>query len=252
MLRMAGGFLVFAHLAGLISAQDKPPTWGQVLSNMNKQKTYNFTLKGPLDCSGTYEKGAVHYNGGGVEVAGKGGITHASADGKWTSVNTLIQMGQGGETLKKMARLIPAHQIVPQIAGFAKSITGDGFQGFSGELAPGNISQLIRAPYLETQDLLESGGLQGRFAFSCNEGLIVKAEVQITGTKINWERRHYQGVPKQGDPPPTPPAANWKLGPDGYWYEGNEKSVAVSLVLEFKDFGSAKIADDVRGKIGLK
>ncbi len=127
-----------------------------------------------------------------------------------------------------------------------------GAQGFSGPLAPGNLSQLVRQPWLESEDLLASGGLSGRFAFSCNNGLISKAEVQLTGTKVNWEKRHYVGVPKQGDPPPTPPAQNWKLGPDGYWYEGAEKSVAVTVVIEMKDYGSATISGDVRGKIGLK
>jgi hypothetical protein len=114
------------------------------------------------------------------------------------------------------------------------------------------LSQLVRTPWLESEDLLAAGGLQGRFAFSCSNGLVTKAEIQLSGTKVDWQKRHYQGVPKQGDPPPTPPAQNWKLGPDGYWYEGIEKSVSVTVIIEFKDYGDAKISDDVRGKIGLK
>jgi hypothetical protein len=243
---------VAAILAWVLAAQDKPPTWAQVQGKMQKLTHYNFTLKGPLDVDGTYEKGAVHYRSGGSEVAGKGGVTHANADGKWTSVSSLIQMGLGGDNLKRVAKLIPAHQIVAQIAQYAERVDGDGVQGFTGKLALANISQLVRAPWLETEDLLAAGGLGGRFAFSCADGVVFKAELQVTGTKVDWTKRHYQGQPQQGQPPPTPPGQNWKLGPDGYWYEGQEKNVAVSVTVELKNIGSARISEDVRGKIGLK
>lgn len=250
-LRLSG--LAIAVLVTAAYAQDKPPTWAQVMANMGKQKSYDFTMKGgPDGVDGTYEKGGVHYRAGGVEVAGKGGITHASTDGKWTSVSTLIQLGQGGETLKRISKLQPPHTIVPQVASFAKKVDGDGVQGFTGEFAQGNLSQLIRSPWLETEDLLACTGLTGRFAFSCSSGLIVKAEIQVQGNKVQWTKRHYVGVPAKDQPPPTPPGQNWKLGPDGYWYEGVEKNVSVTVTIEFKDYGTAKISDDVRGKIGMK
>jgi hypothetical protein len=240
-------------LAALVLAQDKPVGWQQVQTNMAKLKSYNFTLKGgPDDVQGTFEKGSIYIKGKEVEVAGKGSITHASADGKWTTVSMLQQMGKGGESLKRISKLVPAVDIINTIAQSARKVDGDSIKGFTGDFGQGILAKMVRTPWLETNDLKSASKLDGSFAFSCAEGRVVKAELQIKGCKVEQERRHYQGVPKPGDPPPTPPGPTWRLGNDGYWYEGVEKPITVNYVIELKDFGTAQIPDDVRKPIGLK
>lgn len=242
-----------AVLALLVVMQDKPVGWPQVIDKMNKVKTYNFTMKGgPAEVEGTFEKGSVYYKSGTVEVAGKGDISHASDGGSWTTVSMLAHQKKGGDVLPRLSKMIPGVKMLEAIVQHAKKMDGDSHKGFTGEFAQGIIVKLVRLPWLETEDLKAASKLEGSFAFSCAEGRVVKAEVQFKGNKIEFEKRHYQGPLQPGQPPPTPPGPTWKLNNDGYWYEGIEKPVAVNIVIEFKDFGDAKIPDGARKPIGLK
>lgn len=245
MLRLLGVLVLSAILA-----QDKPVKWDQVSANMAKLKAYNFAMKGgPDDVEGTFEKGSIYIKGKGVEVAGKGSISMARADGNWTTVSMLEQMKKGGDILKRISKLTNPVDILTQIVQSAKKMDGDGVKGFTGDFGQGILVKLVRTPWLETEDLKSASKLEGTFAFSCSEGKVVKAELQVKGDKVTQEKRHYYGVVKPGDPPPTPPGPTWQLGRDGYWYEGVEKPIAVNLVIEFKDFGTAQIPDDVKSKI---
>ncbi len=239
-------------IIAFLMAQDKPHNWQQVQTNLQKVKSYNFTLRGgPDEVDGIFEKGSIYMKSKGVEVAGKGSISHARADGNWTTPSMLQQMKKGGETLPRLVRITNAVDIILAIAQSARKIDGDAVKGFTGDFGQGILVKLVRTPWLETEELKAASKLEGTFAFSCAEGKVVKAELQVKGFKVEQEKRHYQGKPDPANPP-TPPGPTWRLGNDGYWYEGVEKPIAVNLVVELKDFGTAQIPEEVRAKIGLK
>jgi hypothetical protein len=242
--------LIWAAMAAL---QDKPLPWSDVHQKMIKLSSYNFTFSGGPDAfSGTFEKGSQHYKAEQVQVAGKGSLSQACADGKWTTLSMLMQMRKGDKTLKRLSQMVPPHDILGQVVQMAQKIDGDSIKGFKGEFGQGNMAKLVRTPWMECEELHQGGRLSGSFAFSCDGVRVVSAEIQVKGVKVVQEKRHYQGVPKPGDPPPVPPGPTWQLGRDGYWYEGVESPVSITLKIELKDFGTAKIPEDVRTKIGLK
>ncbi|HLG42347.1 MAG TPA: hypothetical protein VI643_03195 [Planctomycetota bacterium] len=240
-------------LAGGLIAQDKPPNFGKVLSNTSKLKSYSFKISGGADSfTGEYEKGGAHYRAGGAEAAGKGAVSIARSGGDWASITSLIQVGEGGESLKRLAKLQPPHTIAQLLSSYLAKLDGDGLAGFSGELRLDAIPQLAQAPWIADDEIRGAGGLQGTVAISCKDGRVSKIEIQLSGTIVDWKRRHYHGKPDPNQPPPTPPGQNWKLGGDGYWYEGDERSLSKTIKVEINDHDSASIAEDVRKKIGLK
>lgn len=252
MKRLAFAALSLVLGAGL-NAQDKPPTWAKVLSATSKLKSYSFKITGGADTiSGEYEKGAVHYRAGGAEAAGKGGVSIARAGGAWTSISNLIQVGEGGETLKRLAKLQPPHTFPQLLANYLMKLDGDGYAGFTGQLRPDQINQLVQAPWIADEEIGGAGGVQGHVAISCRDGRVSKIEIQLSGTIVDWTRRHYHGKPDPSQPPPTPPGPNWKLGADGYWYEGRERSVSRNVKVEIDNHDSAALDEELRKKFGIK
>jgi hypothetical protein len=239
--------------AAVAAGQDKPINWTQVQSNMNRLKSYNFSIKGgPEDLEGTFEKSSLYLKSQGFQVAGKGALTHGRADGEWTTLSMLLHVKKNDEKLLRLSRMPAPREIVGQIAQLARKIEGDGVKGFTGDFTQAILTKMVRTPWLEVKELQGAGHLEGRFAFSCQGGIVIKADLQVKGNKIEYERRHYQGTPDPSQPPPVPPGPTWKLAPDGYWYEGVEKPVVVNFSIEIKDPNNATIAQEVRSKIGLK
>lgn len=249
---------IVAALIGLGSwaaaRQDRPPTLGKVLSNTSRLKSYSFKISGGAESiSGIYEKPGLYYSAGGVEAAGRGGIRLGRVGDKWASISSLIQAGHGGESLKRLAQLQPPHILARAITAYVQRFEGDGFSGFRGELVPGNLRQLVQEPWIDDRELREAGGLRGSVSIDCTEGRISRITISVSGRKVEWKRRAYHGRLRKGDPPPTPPAPNWKYNPnDGYWYEGKEKSVDVRVEIEIREADTARIPDDVRKKIGMR
>jgi hypothetical protein len=193
----------------------------------------------------------MHVNAGGVEAAGKGGLRYARWDTGWVSLSALIQSGEGGETAKRMTRLQPAATVIKFLTGYIGRPEGDGFSGFSAELRQGNLSSLARAPWVDDEEIKNCGSLRGRVQFDVSDGKFTTVTLNLSGSYVDMVRRHYYGQPDPNNPP-TPPAPNWQLGPDGYWYEGQERSANCEIKIELSGFDEARIDDEVCKRIGLR
>jgi hypothetical protein len=244
-----------AVLVLLLLTQDaKGPSLSKVLSKTAKEKKYSFTITGGKSpVSGQVDNGGVHYISGSAEVAGKGAPTYANHEGKWVDVQSLLAAKLGGDDLARLARIPAPHSLVPRIAGTLARVSGDGISGFTGEITQiPHAKALAREPWIGLDDIQTASSLRAAVTILASEERVSKVEIQFTGTRIEMVNTgSYYGKPDPANPP-TPPAANWQLGPDGYWYEGREKAINNTVMLEFSNYGSASMPEDLKKKFGIK
>jgi hypothetical protein len=249
------GGLIFAVTVLTVSAQDgKGPSLAKVLAKTGKEKKFSFKITGGAEAiSGEVDNGGVHYVGASAEVAGKGGVSHAMHDGKWVDVGGLIaSKAPGYESVARLAQLSPPHTLVSRIASYVSGMQGDGNVGFTGELQTPQAKALAKESWIGNPDLTKASTLKASVAISAADERVVKVEIRFSGSMIEMTNTgSYYGKPDPENPP-TPPAANWQLGPDGYWYEGKEKAVNVTVTLEFSNYGSATLPEDLKKKFGIK
>ncbi len=243
-------------MAALVAAaQDgKGPSLSKVFSKTGKEKKYSFKIAGGASAIiGEVDNGGVHYASGSAEVAGKGAPTHANHEGKWMDLQTLLAAKIGGDELARLGRMPPPHTVVPRVAGMLSRISGDAQSGFTGDIVQiPQAKALAREPWIGLEEVQSASSLKASVAISVSDERVVKVEIQFSGTAIEMVNTgSYHGKPDPQNPP-VPPVANWQLGPDGYWYEGREKAINKTVVLEFSGYGSASMPDALRKKFGIK
>jgi hypothetical protein len=164
----------------------------------------------------------------------------------------MVQAGEGGETLKRLCVLQPPHAFLSNVVGCAADLKGDGFAGFYGDLQEEYAATLVTQPWIDLDSLKSAGSLKGRINIDVSDAKI--SGITLTFDGIIYERiqRWYYGKPDPSKPPPTPPYPNWTLGADGYWYEPREKKVSGTVKIEFSNFDTAAIEQDLRKRLGLK
>jgi hypothetical protein len=239
----------------LLLAQDgKGPSIAKVLAKTQKEKKYSFHITGGASAvTGEFDQGCAHYASGSEEVAGRGGVSSALHDGKWVDIQSLLAAKIGGDTLARLSQLQPPHVLVSRVVGLMTRLSGDGNSGFTGQIFQPQAGELAKEPWISHSDLRGASTLKSDVAISCDsEQRVSKIEIQFAGSKYELKKTgSYYGKPDPKNPP-RPPASNWQLGPDGYWYEGQEKSVSVKIVLEFSGWGAASLPEELKKKFGLK
>lgn len=263
MSRIVVAVVLSAAVGARLSSQtEKPPTLDQVLAKTAKQKQYSFTISGGAGAiEGEVERGAVHYRSGAVEVAGKSTITHAKVEGKW--VSAVSAAASGDESLRRLVRLAQPHLIVVAVAREMAAVQGDGIVGFRGEIGPPRSAAFAKEPWVDLPELQGAKDLRAQIALAVSEGIVSKMSVSLSGTKTEDRRtdqrvndnrgnRGGQGGMGGGGSPPRPPKPNWVAGSDGYWHELIDVPVSASVKIEFSGWGTARLSQEVREKLGIK
>lgn len=246
--------MIFLAASVAVAQDGKGPSLSKVLSKTAKEKKYTFKIDGGASAiSGTVDNGGVHYTSGSAEVAGKGAPTYANHEGKWVDLQSLLAAKVGGDELARLARIPPPHTLVPRVAGLLSRLSGDGLSGFSGEISQTPQAKVLaREPWIGLEEVQSASTLRASVSIFAADERVVKVEITFSGTRIEMVNTgSYHGRPDPNNPP-VPPAANWQLGPDGYWYEGREKAIHKTVTLEFSNFGSASMPEDLKKKFGIR
>lgn len=211
----------WAVLTGLM--QDRPEaSFSSILATTVSQRNYSFKITGGADSiSGVYENGAYYLVAGTVRVAGHGGSTVANVGGGWVPLGAVLTPSSKNAPLKRLAQTMPPHCILSDITGLLAGVKGNPTSGFASELKLGNLSALAKAAWIGNADLERATNYRGSVKFFSNEGRISRTELTLSGS-----------------------------APRGF--RGPGRPITVTVTIQLSGFGSSRIPDDVRHRIGLK
>jgi hypothetical protein len=222
-------------LALILAAQDKEPSFSEVLSKTGAQKSYDLKMSGGAESiTGTYENGGLILSAKSAQVAGRGGLTIGNVGGGWVPLEQLLPSQPKNAALQNLSKIQPPHAIILGLAGSLGPVTGRASSGFSADLQPGAIRELAKAPWVGHKSLQNAMDLKGSVKFTTSGGLITKAEIHFTGNEA--QKTFARGKM------PTPPQNNGQVPAT--------KPVNVTVTIELSDFGSARLPEDLKGKIG--
>jgi hypothetical protein len=137
-----------------------------------------------------------------------------------------------------MSKIQPAHAIVSGLTSYMGPVTGSASTGFSADLQPSSIRDLLKAPWFGHKDLDSATNLKGTVKFTVSGGLVSKVEIHVTGSEVQ----------NQGNRAPNQPGR--RMPPQPGRNTPRNRSGNVTITIEFADFGSAKLPEDVKAKIG--
>lgn len=229
-------------------AQDKEPTFTDVLAKTGSQKSYTLKMTGGVDSiSGTFENGSLVMSAKSVQVAGRGGLTIGNIGNGWVPLEQLLPSQPNNTVLHDLSKIQPAHSILSGLTSFMGPVTGSATTGFSADLQSSNLRDLVKQPWVGHKDLESAGNLKGTVKFTVSGGLIAKAEIHITGSEVpNGTNRN---PPQPGRMPPRN-GGQPQPGQNGRNNPPRNRPGNVTITIELSEFGTAKFPEDVKSKIG--